>query len=322
MNFLKGITSVEFYAIVAFCLFYIGYLAKIIYLAVRVRSNFRYVFVKLIIRSVYFTLFIIALMAPSFGDIKKEIKAMGKDIFLCIDLSNSMNANDIQPNRLEKLKSELKNICTSFSSDRIGLIIFSTDAFMQCPLTYDQGALFLFIETLSSKLVPQGGTDFTPPLELALDKLNEQATESSDKQAKYIILISDGEDFGENTSSAVKKIKTSGVLLYTLGIGTKGGGRIPLGNSYKTDSDGNVIVTSLNSADLIDLAGSTGGNYYEVSENRNDVKKLISDMSKMEGTIRETKNIDSQANKYFYFVYVALCLVVFDGLITISVIKI
>ena len=322
MSFLKGITSIEFYAIVAFCLLYVGYLAKIIYLAIRVRSNFRYVFVKLLIRSIYFSLFIIALMAPSFGDIKKEIKAMGKDIFICVDLSNSMNANDIQPNRLEKLKSELKSICTSFSSDRIGLIIFSTDGFMQCPLTYDQGALFLFIETLSSKLVPQGVTDFGPPLELALDKLNEQASSSNDKQAKYIILISDGEDFGESTGNAIKKIKDSSVKLYTLGIGTKAGGRIPLGNTFKTDKDGNVIVTSLNSADLMDLAGATGGNYYEVSENRNDVKKLIIDMSKMEGTIRETKNIDSQANKYFYFIYVALGLVLFDGLITISVIKI
>lgn len=322
MNFLKGLTSIEYYAIIAFGILYVFYLAKIIYLAIRVRSSFRYVFVKFVIRTVYFALIIIAMMAPSFGDVKKEIKAMGKDIFICVDLSNSMNANDIQPNRLEKLKNELKNITTAFSSDRLGLIIFSTDAFMQCPLTYDQGALFLFIETLSTRLVPQGGTDFAPPLELALDKLNEQSDKNATQQAKYIVLISDGEDFGDNSQRAVKKIKDSGVKLFTLGIGTKTGGRIPMGNSFKTDHDGSIVVTSLNSKDLIDIATSTGGNYYEVSDHKNDVKKLISDMNKMEGTVRETKNIDSQSNKFFYFLYAALCLVIFDGLITISVIKI
>jgi len=261
-------------------------------------------------------------MAPSFGDIKKEIKAVGKDIFICVDLSNSMNANDVQPTRLDKLKSELKNIVSAFHSDRIGLIIFSTDAFMQCPLTYDQSALFLFIETLSTKLVPQGGTDFGPPLELALKRLNDPSNNTGSQQAKFVILISDGEDFGDDTPDAVDKVKDSGVKLYTLGIGTKMGGRIPIGNGYKTDEDGNVVITTLKSGDLIDIASATGGSYYEVSDGRNDVKKLIVDMAKIEGEVRETKNIDSSSNKYFYFLIAALCLIVFDGLITINVIKI
>ncbi len=322
MNFLKGLTELEYYAILAFGLFYTLFLGKIIYLAIRVQSSFRYVFVKFVIRTLYFGLIIIALMAPSFGDVKKEIKAMGKDIFICVDLSTSMNANDIQPNRLEKLKSELKNICTAFSSDRLGLVIFSSNAFIQCPLTYDQGALFLFIETLSTKLVPQGGTDFDPALELALEKLNEQADKGTNQNAKYIVLISDGENFGENTDHAVRKIKDSGVKLFTLGIGTKTGGKIPQGTSYKKDQDGNIVVTTLQNKDLMDLASATGGKYYEVSDVKNEVKKLISDMNKLEGTVRETKHIDSQANKFFYFLYAALFLVVFDCLITISVIKI
>jgi Ca-activated chloride channel family protein len=263
-----------------------------------------------------------ALMAPSFGDVKKEIKAVGKDIFICVDLSNSMNANDVQPTRLEKLKSELKNIVSSFQSDRIGLVIFSTDAFMQCPLTYDQSALFLFIETLSTKLVPQGGTDFGPPLELALKRLNDPSNSTGSQQAKFVILISDGEDFGDETPEVVEKIKDSGVKLYTLGIGTKLGGKIPVGNGFKTDEDGKTVITTLNSDDLIGIASTTGGNYYEVSEGRNDVRKLITDMSKIEGEVRETKNIDSSSNKYFYFLFAALCLVVFDGLITLDVIKI
>ena len=322
MNFLKGLTQVEYYALLAFAMLYAAYLAKIIFLATRLRSNFRYVFVKLIVRSLYFGLIVIALMAPSFGDVKKEIKAVGKDIFICVDLSNSMNANDVQPTRLEKLKSELKNLVSSFSTDRIGLVIFSSDAFMQCPLTYDQSALFLFIETLSTKLVPQGGTDFGPPLDLALKRLNDPSNNTGSQQSKFVILISDGEDFGDDTQDAVEDIKESGVKLYTLGIGTKEGGRIPSGNGYKKDDDGNIVVTTLNSKDLMEIANTTGATYYEVSDGRNDVKKLISDMAKIEGEVRESKNIDSQSNKYFYFLFAALCLVLFDGLITINVIKI
>lgn len=322
MNFLKGLSEIEFYAIMAFLGLYVLYLIKIIYLSVRVRSSFRYVFVKLVIRTLYFSLIIISLMAPSFGDIKKEIKAVGKDIFICVDLSNSMNANDIQPTRLEKLKSELKNIVSAFNTDRLGLIIFSTDAFMQCPLTYDQSALFLFIETLSTKLVPQGGTDFGPPMELALKRLNDPTNTTGSQQAKYVILISDGEDFGEDTKDQVSKVKDSGIKLYTLGIGTKEGGRIPVGNHFKKDDDGNIVITTLNSSDLKDIANSTGGSYYEISEGRNDVKKLVSDMDKIEGEIRETKNIDSSSNKYHYFLFAALSLVLFDVLITINVIKI
>lgn len=321
MNFLKGLTQIEYYALLAFALLYSFYLFKIIFLATRVRSSFRYVFVKLVVRTLYFALIVIALMAPSFGDVKKEIKAVGKDIFICIDLSNSMNAIDVQPSRIEKLKSELKNIVSSFSSDRIGLIIFSNEAFMQCPLTYDQSALFLFIETLSTKLVTQGGTDFGPPLETAVKRLNDPSNTTGSQQAKFVILISDGEDFGEDTKDAAEKIKDSGIKLYTLGIGTKAGGRIPQGNSFKTTEDGEFAITALNSKDLKELATSSGGSYYEISEGRNDVKKLIKDMNKIEGEVRESKNIDSQTNKYFYFLFAALCLIVFDGLITINVIK-
>ncbi len=115
-----------------------------------------------------------ALLGPAFGEARREVQSVGKDIFLAIDLSQSMNANDVQPTRLEKMKFELKNIVGTFTSDRIGLIIFSSEAFMQCPLTYDQNALNIFIETLHSGLVPNTGTDFGPPLKMALEKLNDE----------------------------------------------------------------------------------------------------------------------------------------------------
>ena len=126
-----------------------------------------------VFRTIYFALFMIAVLGPSFGGSKKEVKSVGKDIMICVDFSKSMDAFDIQPSRLEKIKFEMKKVVEAFNSDRIGIIIFSSEAFMQCPLTYDQNALNLFIETMNSGLVPSSGTDFGPPLRMALKKLEE-----------------------------------------------------------------------------------------------------------------------------------------------------
>src|SRR5688572_6722066 len=122
---------------------------------------------------------------------------------ICVDLSKSMDAYDIQPTRLEKIKHEMKKLVDAFNSDRIGVIIFGSEAFVQCPLTYDQNALGIFIETMNTGLVPVAGTDFGPPLRLALKKLQDEAENAAQAKSKVIILISDGEDFGEETDDVV-----------------------------------------------------------------------------------------------------------------------
>src|SRR5690606_2500483 len=156
--------------------FYILYIIRVVNIGKRLNTSYSNVFIKVIFRTLYFVLFMIALLGPSFGGSKKEVKSVGKDIMICVDLSKSMDAFDIQPSRIEKIKFEMKRIVYAFSADRIGVIIFSSEAFVQCPLTYDQNALNLFIETLHSGLVPNTGTDFGPPLKLALKKLQDEET--------------------------------------------------------------------------------------------------------------------------------------------------
>jgi Ca-activated chloride channel family protein len=291
------------------------------YIAFMLRSGFQKVIFKLVVRTIYIGLLIIALLGPSFGDIKKEIKSVGKDIFILVDLSKSMDAVDIVPSRIEKLKFELKNIIQSFNSDRLGIIVFSSEAFVQCPMTYDQGALLLFTETLSTNLVPNSGTNFGPALTLALDKLLEKKDNQGEKKSKIIILISDGEDFGDNTSSAIDEIKSESVKLFTLGIGTEKGGKIPNGKGYVVNNDGETVISSLNSSDLKKIANKTNGKYYEINPNKNDVNRLISDISNIQGELIISKTIDAAANKYFYFVFVALLLIVFDVLVTIKIFR-
>jgi len=246
---------------------------------------------------------------------------MGKDIFICVDLSQSMNAFDVQPTRLERVKFELKNIIEAFNSDRKGLIMFSNEAFMQCPLTYDNNALTLFIQTLNTSLVPNTGTDFGPPLKLALDKLNSEKNASIRQKSKVIILISDGEDFGEETEEIGKKIEEANIKLFTLGVGTEMGSKIKTNRGFKTDRAGNEVKSKLNTIALKRLANKTNGKYFEINQSRNDVNKLINTINQIEGELRDSKNIDTKSNKYFYFLILAAFLLMSDVLITLKIIR-
>lgn len=315
-----GLTELIF--IVAFLLLYILYLARVIRVARSLNTPFTTVFLKLFPRSLFFALLIIAILGPSFGGSKKEVKSIGKDIMICVDLSKSMDAFDIQPTRLEKVKNEMIKLVGAFSSDRIGIIIFGSEAFMQCPLTYDQNALKLFIETMNTGLVPVGGTDFGPALQMALKKLENEDGQPSETKSKVIILISDGEDFGQETDENVSEIESRDIKLFTLGIGTEKGGNIYAGNGVKKDREGNSVLTKLNSRSLRAIADKTGGQYFEINETKNDVSRLINTIGKIEGELRDARFVDVTANKYFYFLAIAGILLLLDIIINVKTVSI
>jgi Ca-activated chloride channel family protein len=312
----------EILLITAFVSGYLLYLARLRKVSRQLNTSFYKAFIKLTLRTLAFALIIIALLGPSLGAARREVKSVGKDIMICVDLSKSMDAFDIQPTRLEKVKFELKRIVEAFNSDRIGIIIFSSEAFMQCPLTFDQNALNLFIETMNSSLVPGGGTDFGPPLRMALSKLEDQESSHNQTKSKVIVLISDGEDFGEETSGIINDIESDGIKLFTLGVGTEKGGNIYAGNSLKTDRSGKVVTSKLSPQALKELASRTGGQYFEINEGRNDVTRLINTIGKIEGEFRDARFVDVSANKYYYFLLGAILILVFDVLINVKTIRI
>ena len=323
MSLFRPFSLFEVILVVGFFVFYLAFVIRVIRIAKTLNTSFSRIFLKLFLRTLVFGLLVFSFLGPTFGDSKKEIKSIGKDIMLCVDLSKSMEAFDVQPTRLEKVKFEMKKIVESFNSDRLGVIIFSSEAFMQCPLTFDQNALNLFIETMNTNLVPSAGTDFAPPLSLALKKLTEQEqTTSSQQKSKIIVLISDGEDFGEETSEIAKEIEDKDIKLFTLGVGTEAGSKISSGIGFKKDQSGNAVISKLNSSSLKALASKTGGQYFEINENRNDVSKLINTISKIEGELRDTRFVDVSANRYFYFLLAALGLLIFDLLIQIKTVRI
>jgi len=169
--------------------------------------------------------------------------------------------------------------------------------------------------------VPNTGTDFGPALSLALDKLDTEES-SIDAKAKIIILISDGEDFGDETSNIRKEIRDRGIKLFTLGVGTAQGSKIPDGNGFKKDRDGVDVVTKLNRKSLKELAARTGGSYFEINQRQNDVARLINNINSVEGQLRDTRVVDVSANKYIYFLLAALVLLAIDLLTTVKTIKI
>ena len=311
----------EVILVVLFVMLYGFFIFRIVKIGRMLHSPFSNVFLKALLRTLIFALLLVAFLGPSFGDSKKEIKSVGKDIMICVDLSKSMDAFDIQPTRLEKIKFEMKRIVEAFSSDRIGIVIFSSEAFMQCPLTFDQNALNLFIETMNTTLVPSSGTDFGPPLRMAKTKFeNDEA--ASKQKSKVIVLISDGEDFGEETEEVAKDVEDADIKLFTLGVGTKEGSPINATRGYKTDREGKTVITKLNDAPLRKLAARAGGQYFELSNAQNDVAKLIHTINTIEGELRDTRFIDTSANRYFYFLILALVLLCLDVMINVKTVRI
>ena len=322
MNFQEDIGIFELSLVSLFLMFYFLYLVRIYKINQQIKVNLKAVFIKFILRVTFFTLLIISLLGPNFGIKEEKVEVVGKDIMIAVDLSESMNANDIQPSRIEKVKFEIKKIVDEFSGDRIGIIMFSGEAFVQCPLTYDKNALNLFVETLNTGLVPNSGTDFGPPLELGLSKLKDENSGDNDFKSKIIILFSDGEDFGEDTDQSIEKIKENSLKLFSVGIGTDEGSKIldDFGN-FKKDNEGNDVITKLNSSSLRETADKTGGKYYEISKNKNEINQMITEIKNIKGDIIDQQTSNISENKYFYFLLSALILVAIDFIFVSKIIS-
>ncbi|WP_194774553.1 VWA domain-containing protein [Pararhodonellum marinum] len=305
---------------VVFTLLYFIYLYRFWLINQKLKVKKHRLIMKMVLRTIYFALFLVAMMGPSIGGATKEIKQEGKDIFIAIDLSQSMNATDIGPSRLQRIKLELKNLIRNFATDRIGLIIFSSEAFIQCPLTYDQNVINLHLDGLNSNLVPNQGTDISAPLNLALQKF--QAETNQEQTSKSILLISDGEDFGDNISGIIGRLTDAGVRVFSLGVGTAEGSTIPRGNGLIIDPRTNQpAITVLDPSNLKSIATRTDGQYFELSDRDQQIPELITALENLEGSVMGTRTIEASANKYFYFLLAGLVLGLLDMVLPLKTIS-
>ncbi len=309
-----------FWLAIIFGLLYAVYLYRFYLINKRLNVKKYRLFIKMLLRISYFILFLIAFSGPSIGTSMKEIKEEGKDIFFIIDLSQSMNATDIGPSRLQRVKFELKNLAKQFAGDRLGMIIFSSEAFIQCPLTFDQNVINLHIDGLNTGLVPNQGTDLLAPLQLALDKFSSD--DRPESNSKSIILISDGEDFGDNFRGIIADLNNAGIKIFSLGVGTTQGSTIPRGNSLIIDPKTNQpAITRLEATNLKYLAVQTDGGYFEYSDESQEIPNLIAAIERQEGAVTGSRMVEASANKYFYFLLAALGLALIDMILPLRTIN-
>ena len=203
---------------------------------------------------------ILALGQPHFRTKEITVERKGVDVMIAVDVSRSMLAKDIQPSRLDKAKLELSSLIDHLKQDRIGVVAFAGEAFIQCPLTLDRSAVKLFLTTLSPNLIPTPGTMIGTAINVATQAFTEK-----EKEYKALILLTDGEDQGSNPLQAVKKAKQAGVKIFTIGIGTQDGSTIPgefTGEGVKKDRQGQVVISKLDERLLKNIAVETGGVYY------------------------------------------------------------
>ena len=323
LNWLYSWTQWETTLAVAAGLLYLGYVRRTIRLARPLnRSGWR-VGWKMLPRLLAFGLLLLALLGPAYGLTQRAVRTAGKDVWLLVDLSRSMDADDVAPSRLQKARAELETLVRRFPADRIGLIVFGPEAYVHCPLTYDQEALLLLLSTLDTRLVPVGSTDLAQPLRLALTRAAASSTDSAGAapRATALVLISDGEDFGDNQEAVMRELARSGQRLFAVGVGTVAGGRIPRAGGYLRDKQGKPVVTRLQPAPLRRLAEATGGIYVELTDRRDEMPLLLRALNRLEGQAQQVRTVTVADNRYAYPLAAALLLLALDVVITVTAIK-
>jgi Ca-activated chloride channel homolog len=269
------------------------------------QSPFRRIF-KQALSVLTLVFLILALAEPQWGYHFEEVVRKGVDLFLVVDVSNSMLAEDVKPNRLERAKRKIYDLLKMAQGDRIGMIIFAGRPVQLCPLTLDYQAIHQFLESLSPDIINVQGSDLSAALRLGMKSFKDP------KSSKAMIVISDGEDFSDNLQAAAKELKEAKIPLYILGLGTPEGAPIPLPKGeggFKRDDAGNVVITKLAEKDLAQLALTTGGEYVRSVTGDEDLTELYVKGLKKALTGSEIKSSKKRVYETRFQWPLGLCLV-------------
>ena len=259
------------------------------------------------------TLLIIGLSNPQIGTKMEEVKREGVDLMIAIDLSYSMMAQDIKPNRLERAKQAISRLIDKLEGDRIGLVVFAGEAYVQLPITTDYSAAKLFLSTVNTSIVPTQGTKIGNAIDLCVNSFdNENA------QSKAIIIITDGEAHDEEAISSAKLAQENGIYIHTLGMGLTKGGPIPIYNKYgstsefRKDREGNTIITKLNEPMLQEIAQVGMGTYVRANNSKSGLSILFDEINKMEKKEIGTMIFTDYKDRFQIFIGMSLFLLILN----------
>jgi Ca-activated chloride channel family protein len=248
-------------------------------------------------------LFVLAIAGPQFGSKLEIVKKQGIEVMICLDVSNSMLSTDVSPTRLDKAKQILSRLVDNLENDKIGLIVFAGDAFIQLPITSDYISAKMFLSSISPAMVPTQGTAIGSAINLAMKSFSPSETAE-----KTIILITDGEDHQDNSVAMAEEAAKRGITVNVLGIGSPQGGPIPTPNGYLKDKDGNMVLTKLDEKIAQDIAVAGEGIYVRADNTNNALKILQKELDKKTKSEVESKVYSSYDEKYIIPAWILLFL--------------
>ncbi|HEY0108707.1 MAG TPA: VWA domain-containing protein [Fibrella sp.] len=311
MNWLFSFSPTEAIVVGLFLSLYAYYFVRTLRLARQLNTTPWSVVPKFVLRSLALGMLLIALMGPLFGEATRAMSAQGRDVFLLLDVSRSMDATDVAPTRLERAKFTLQQLTDSLVTDRFGLILVSDDAFLLSPLTTDHQALNQLVQAVRADVA--GGTNLCDAIDLARDKM---LTDSSTRQrTRAIILLSDGENFGPCPPATLSRLARYDIALFTVGVGTDVGSTLRNGKTFLTDNQGQLAHTRLNREFLRTLSLATSGQYVDLSDHLAD--DLTTALRSLPDRTINQRRVAVTTNKYYYFLGMALFLILLDVLITV-----
>lgn len=254
------------------------------------------------------TFLVITLARPQFGSKVSNEKRNGIEIIIAMDISNSMKAKDVVPSRLDKAKLMIENIVDNFTNDKVGLIVFAGDAFVQLPITSDYVSAKMFLQSITPSLIHTQGTDIAKAIDLATHSFSQQ-----DKIGKAILLITDGEDHEGGVSKSAKEAREKGINIFILGIGSANGAPIPMDEGgYMTDNSGNTIMSTLNETMCKDIAKAGNGLYIHVDNTSDAQSHLNRELDKLQKGDSESVVYSEYSDKYQIFGLIALLLLILE----------
>lgn len=273
--------------------------------------------VKFSIYVIAYMLLVVALANPQTGSKLEEVKQVGIDVYICLDVSLSMQAEDLKPNRLTSAKYEISQLIKRLRGDRIGLIVFAGEAFIQFPLTTDYSAANLFLSAVDVGSVPRQGTAIASAIELATKSFD---MESGTK--RVIIVITDGEDHEGNVTGALDEAVKNDIRIFTIGMGSPQGAPIPVYDNrgrrmgFKKDKDGTTVLSKLNADMLKEIAVDGDGSFYQAAGYQNELDMIFNDLARIEKSEYGSRKITDYEDKYYYFLIPALLLLVLEFFIS------
>lgn len=268
-------------------------------------------YIKFFLAIAAFIILVVGWANPQIGSKYEKIQREGVDLVIALDVSKSMLAKDVTPERLAKSKQLISNLIDRLHKDRVGLIVYAGNAYLQMPLTVDYSASKMYLKNISTDMVASQGTATAEAIELAM-----RSFQQDEEKHKTLIIISDGEDHEGDANKAIENAVKQGVVIYTVGVGSDKGAPIPLNKKghFKKDKDGNIVLTKLNEKLLIEMAQKGKGKYFNIETN-SLADKMIAEINAMEGKFIDEKVITDYKSQFPIFLSVAMFLLLLEWLV-------